>query len=298
MRSNIFFFNLIWILFTPAFLYAGNLHWASSVQFSPEKAKPGDTITFQALIKADKLDENDFTVVAGIDNKVKFKRAVKVLKAGKTRYIRFRWEALAGDHSVYFKIIPKGKLPIKKSDLALSKDGLSKKSKDPFLVAKRFKVESLTLTPMINPTPLSPVKIEQPVCDGRPLPDIVPIYMNISGNARPNTDHWVNVTFENRGQCATGPFSAKMDVYVQIPSENFYEIFEVGKVHLGSMAPCWKKTCSDSTQSAGFKFKTLNKPYVYYEFSVYADYNNAVEEFNEKNNDWERKETMTAQVPQ
>ena len=146
------------------------------------------------------------------------------------------------------------------------------------------KVKKITTT--IKPVSVQQVKFEQPVCEGRPLPDIVATGISFFGIARPGEELRIQTGFANRGQCATGPFTVSLEVYVQIQSENYYQRLEVGKVTLHSLAPCREKNCGDgASKGITFKYQLLDKDYVYYDFTVVADYDNQVEEFIEDNNE-------------
>ena len=134
---------------------------------------------------------------------------------------------------------------------------------------------------------------KQPVCEGRPLPYIAPYDLTVHGVAKPGATIRLSPVFETRGQCDTGFFSIRMEVYVQIPDENFYEVIEIGEKLVGSLKPCREKSCNGSRHMTTFEYKLLNKDYVYYEFSAFGDSTWDVEEFNEKNNVWKRKTALT-----
>lgn len=287
MKTKSMCFSLLFVLILPILSYATTLHWASGVRMTPEKPKSGDTVTLQAIV-ASRQNETDFQVVAGVGGQELFNRAFKILEAGKSRTIRFRWKALAGNYSAYFKIIPRSG-PSKQS-------GPKKMKKDPLLISKRFSVGTQKLSTKINPKTVTKAERKQPECQGTPLPDIVTTHVQLGGGYSPGDEISVTAVFENRGQCATGFFSARAEVYIQNANANYFETVNIGKVMLPSIKPCTSKTCKESKVSTGFKFKTLDKPYVYYEFSVYPDFDHQVQEFNEKNNDWVRKSTITVQT--
>ena len=131
MKTKIFFLSLIFVLLVSFTVTAGTPRWTSGISINPSVSQSGDTMTFQTVVKADRKSTNVFTIVAGVDGKQLFKRKFSRLQPNKTRIVRFRWKALAGDHSAYFRIVPEGQSV--------------KKANNYFLITKKFKVRKVTL---------------------------------------------------------------------------------------------------------------------------------------------------------
>lgn len=260
------------------------LEWASGIMITPQNPKPGDPVTFQVSIKATK-DVGELRIVGILDTKEVFNKTYSI-KAGKDRKIRYQWQAQTGEHVISFRIIPPGETPNEKVHTKLAPG----KTENPMLIMKKFSVAGSqnTITPTLIPQKVKLADIHQPVCDGRPLPDLVANRLTVSGTGKQGTEHSIGVTVVNRGQCDSGPFSLRLEVYIQVPSENISQTKEIGRKSVHSLSPCRDSVCQDSTKTIFFQYTLLNKNFSYYDFTVEVDPGNDVEEFNEKNNDIQR----------
>ena len=294
MKTKVISAILFLTLFLTMTASATSLSWTSQVMMTPEAPKSGDTITFQAKISAGRTDETHFTVIGNVDGRQLFNRSYDLLKAGKSRMIRFRWKASAGSHTVYFKIIPKARPGTAVQAPRLQVKGQKTLKHDPLSLTRRFTVGVQQVIPLDAPKKqLSVAKVPQPVCTGQPLPDIVTRHISIHGGARPGDEIRIQATIENKGQCATGQFRIKAEVQIQDFAKQVFKRVPMGEKTLRSLQPCTRLECQDAMTEALFRFTSLNEPEVTYTFSVYPDFDFQVDEFNEENNEYEGNATIT-----
>jgi hypothetical protein len=127
---------------------------------------------------------------------------------------------------------------------------------------------------------------EQPKCDNPALPDITIEGFKFSGPAgpwQPSKQYGIGVVLKNIGQCESGVFLAKLQVRVQVPSENKNQLLAAGTKRVSSIQP--RKTgVSPGTSEIWFNYTTGNYAWAQYTFTATTDYTNHIEEFDEANN--------------
>ena len=280
--------SIFFLLFSTAVFAAQPAEWASGIQMTPAQPQEGDRVSFQMTARATENIDH-FEVVGVLDQQQVFKRKYAV-KATGNRTIRFSWKATNGDHLISFRIIPAGTTTKKDARQITA----LRKSKDPLQIGKKFTVaaQPAHLSPPPTSQQVQPIQIQQPVCEGRPLPDLVVKSLRVSGSSQPGTAHSISVHVDNQGQCDSGPFSVRLDVTIQVPNENIFQTKEIGKKYLPSLPPCRESSCEESQAVALFDYTLLNNNFAQYDFTAEVDGEDRVEEFNERNNVMERTGTI------
>ncbi|WP_171966451.1 CARDB domain-containing protein [Mariprofundus micogutta] len=304
-----FFLSLLPFYTLPACAQA--IQWASDISLRPLSPKAGEVTSFQVRVKAGKQAANGFTVVGGIDGKQIFRKELGLLKAERSRNMRFKWRATGGSHEVYFKIVPTTRsrvaLPRQlskrfsvqttstRSQAAQVQTRTATRSK-PVQQSTRSVRQSMhrskpvQASTAIAPQTLSSANFQQPVCEGTPLPDIEITHISISGSSSNNgagglqihIPYGLTITVVNRGQCDSGRFTITATMRVQ--GQGVDETTQLGTKGLNSLQPCRTKNCSDAASSIGFSF-TPRHNFAFYEFNIEADAGNYINEFNEENNE-------------
>ena len=298
MRRKILCFISLVVCLFPLTVFAQTVQWDSQIEMTPQSPKADDNVIFQVSVKASQ-DEKDLKIVGVLDNKEVFSRTFSELKAGKSRSIRFRWTAQAGDHTIYFKIITSTQL---KTSKISSKITSSRKTRDPLQVSKTFSVTGSEIgLPQAGSFSMTAqestlISVKQPVCEGRPLPDLEVEGLTVYGSGQPGQEHEIAVTVANTGQCDSGVFAVRLEVLIQVPAKDIYETKEVGIKPVKSLKTCSTASCTDTSETVYFKYTILNENNAYYDFTVEVDPYGDVEEFNEKNNKRERDGEIRVEI--
>jgi len=146
---------------------------------------------------------------------------------------------------------------------------------------------------MLSPQQVTPTGFQQPVCEGAPLPDIevlpnIGMYgsstLNAAGNFEVVIPFYISVGIINRGQCATGRFTIKVEMRVQ--AQGVDKVVQLGPKGVASLQPCRSRSCRDTGERKSVRFEfTPEYNHAIYQFTVEADASHSINEFNEENNE-------------
>ncbi len=278
-------------------LSAQNLRWEAPVKILPENGMAGQKITFSAeLIPVSATEVHNIIIRAGIDEEELITQPMQVIRPNQTQKIFFMWTATEGEHTVFFKAIS--------NKTALANLKIRRSTNPDLQKAEGQPIVKIEKTFSINPPIVSGVRpkimiskpaadYSQPVCEGRPLPDLVVADISISGSGRPGDMHYISADIENRGQCGSGPFKVKLQVIEHLPNRPESEKIEIGTENLTSLPPRDDRNMSEASTTAHFQYTVKTLVPADYEFIIVVDPTNAVEEFREENN--EAREQITIQ---
>jgi hypothetical protein len=278
--------TFLFMLLCSSRLFAQTIDWqpGAGIKVSPETPQAGETVSFTVTVNSGTSHARGYMVVGAVDGKPAFRARVPLLQAHQSHDMSFRWKATPGRHEVAFRIM--GSRTARTDSKPISRTlTVATVSRATRAAASRKvpekKIVPVQATTRVRPSELTASGLQQPVCEGAPLPDLAISEVNIDGPERAGESHTVNVTVVNRGQCASGPFNISASVRVQASDVARVDALE-NKNSL-SLQPCRSAGCNEAEES--FKFQYVPQyNHALYRFSLQVDPGNVVNEFNEKNN--------------
>jgi subtilase family serine protease len=279
--------TFLFMLLCSSRLFAQTIDWqpGAGIKVNPKNPQAGETVNFTVTLNSGASHARGYMVVGAVDGKPVFRARVPLLQAHQSHDMSFRWKAIPGRHEVAFRIV--GSRTARTSAKPISRTlTVTTESRAARPTASRQQVPAqrpvtAQATTRVRPTELTAAGLQQPVCEGAPLPDLAISGINVSGSGRAGESHSVSVTVVNRGQCASGPFSVTASMQVQ--ADNVGENIALGSKSQLSLNPCTSAYCNEASRSVSFAFLPAYN-HALYRLEVEADSQNSINEFNEKNN--------------
>ena len=290
------FFLLFALLLIPFAAFAQDVRWASEVEMRPRTPKAGEKVSFLLTVKATgRHAARDFAVVGSIDGKRLFRQEIAQLEPRQSRRLRFTWTAAGGKHEAFFQIVAQRRARIsapKPLRYSFSIQAAAPAQMAPAqaapkagALARRVSPSKPSVATTISPQHMTATALQQPTCEGAPLPDLMINNIQIYGPGRHGEEHEVSVNVVNKGQCDSGPFAIHVKMRVQ--AQGVDKMVEIGNKGVGSLEPCRSAGCAEASHSESFSF-TPQYNHALYSITVEVDSTDSVNEFNEKNNEINR----------
>ena len=259
-------------------LAAGDPRWERTVSHSPAFVREGQYVTFHTMVEAGPEPVRNLELRGGVDGVEIIRKTIPQLNRDQKMAVSFRWKSRKGQHKAYFQINP-GRGVVDSNpgnnrvELSLTVAGLAQSS--PKIGGKGKPGKSLQ------------AKLGQ--APGEALPDLTVVKMIVFNPQNPSAGRRdfkrgdpivVQATLKNIGQKPTGGFWVQLETKSQesagsgVQTKMSYE-----KQSTPSLDP-------GKSRMIEFNLGHQHSPAkaIYYDFTVTADYNHGVTEFDEDNN--------------